>query len=96
MTLLATDALGATSSQTVAGGVTNFIGFVSTTSMTFLVLSAVQPAGGVLWPAADNLTLAPESVTTPIPEPETYALLLSGLGALGLVRASASPSKVTA
>jgi len=83
LTLLATDALGATSTQTIAGSLTSFLGFVSTTSMTSLVLSAVQPAGGFLWPAADNLTLATGAVT-PIPEPETYALVVAGLGALGV------------
>jgi hypothetical protein len=85
LTLLATDVLGATSTQTIAGGVTSFLGFVSTTSMTSLVLSAVQPAGGFLWPAADNMTLATAAVTAPVPEPETYALLLSGLGLLGVL-----------
>jgi hypothetical protein len=84
LTLLATDGVGATSTQTIAGGVTSFLGFVSTTSMTSLVLSAVQPAGGFLWPAADNLTLAISPVAVPVPEPETYALFLSGLGLLGI------------
>lgn len=84
LTLLATDALGATSTQTLAGSLTSFLGFVSTTSMTSLVLSAVQPAGGFLWPTADNLTLATGAVTTPVPEPETYALFMAGLAALGV------------
>jgi hypothetical protein len=53
--------------------------------MTSLVLSAVQPAAGPLWPTADNLTLATGLVAAPVPEPETYALLLSGLGVLGFV-----------
>ena len=85
LTLVATDALGATATQTVIGGLSNFFGFVSTTSMTSLVVSAVQPAGGLLWPTVDNLTLAGNGVTTPIPEPETYALILSGLGFLSFV-----------
>jgi hypothetical protein len=85
LTLLATDLLGATSTQTIAGGVTTFLGFVSTTSMASLVLSAVQPAGGFLWPAADNVTLAVATVAAPVPEPETYALFLAGLGLLGVL-----------
>jgi hypothetical protein len=50
--------------------------------MASMVLSSVSPPGGFLWPAADDLTLA-GAVSTPIPEPETYALLLSGLAILG-------------
>jgi hypothetical protein len=37
-------------------------------------------------PGFSNLTLfARDMVTTPVPEPETYGMLLAGLGVLGLV-----------
>ncbi|MBC7940578.1 MAG: PEP-CTERM sorting domain-containing protein [Chitinophagaceae bacterium] len=80
VTLVATDSLGATSTQTITGAtVTSFLGFVSNGTMTSLVLSSVQPSPTTfLWPTADNLTLA-------VPEPGTYALMLAGLGAVGFL-----------
>lgn len=80
--LTATDASG-TVSQTITGATTSsFIGFVSNGALLSAALAAVQPAGAVLWPTADNLTLA---TVAAVPEPQTYALLLSGLGVLGLI-----------
>ncbi|MCV2362742.1 PEP-CTERM sorting domain-containing protein [Paucibacter sp. DJ1R-11] len=80
--LTATDASG-TVSQTITGATTSsFIGFVSNGALLSATLAAVQPAGAVLWPTADNLTLA---TVAAVPEPQTYALLLSGLGVLGLI-----------
>jgi hypothetical protein len=82
VTLVATDSLGATSSQTiVAATVSSFLGFVSTGSITSLVLSAVQPVSP-LWPTADNLTLARVSA---VPEVQTYAMMLAGLGLMGFM-----------
>jgi hypothetical protein len=79
--LVATDSLGATSTQTITGATTSsFLGFVSTGLVTSLVLSAVQPATP-LWPTADNLTLGIAAV----PEPQTYAMLLAGLGFVGFM-----------
>ncbi len=59
-----------------------------------LVASAVTPGtwkiewlnnGGNV-PDFSNLTLfARDVVTTPVPEPETYALMLAGLGAMGFI-----------
>ena len=80
VTLVATDSLGATSTQTIVGPtVTSFLGFVSNAAMTSVVLSAVQGAAP-LWPTADNVTLA-----TAVPEPGSYALLLAGLGVVGFM-----------
>ncbi|MGZ8260864.1 MAG: FxDxF family PEP-CTERM protein, partial [Caldimonas sp.] len=44
-------------------------------------------------PDFSNLTLfARDVVTTPIPEPETYALLLGGLGLMGFVARRRKPA----
>jgi PEP-CTERM motif len=81
VTLVATDSLGATTTQTIVGATTtSFLGFVSTGSMSSLVVSAVQPTPDLLWPTIDNLTLA-----AAVPEVETYAMMLAGLGMLGFV-----------
>lgn len=80
--LTAVDSTG-TTSYTIAGAtVDSFIGFVSSGTLTSLSVSAVQ-AASPLWPTIDNLTLAQRAVTA-VPEPETYALMLTGLGVLGL------------
>lgn len=80
--LTATDANG-TVSQTITGATTSsFIGFVSNGPLLSATLASVQPAAGALWPTADNLILA---TVAAVPEPQTYALLLSGLGVLGLI-----------
>ena len=59
-----------------------------------MVASAVTPGtwsinwlnNGSQVPSYSNLTLfARDVVTTPVPEPETYALVLAGLGAIGFV-----------
>ena len=96
--LTATDSLGAISNQTIAGGATSFLGFVSTGTLASLVVRAVQPAGGFLWPAVDNLTLAlaPPSGPAPIPEPTSAALLLVGLGGLAAVVSRRTRSHVVA
>jgi len=78
--LVATNSLGETLSQSILGATTSsFLGFVSTAALASLTLSAVQPAGGSLWPTVDNLTIAA------IPEPETYALMLAGLAAISAI-----------
>ncbi|MCV2421253.1 PEP-CTERM sorting domain-containing protein [Paucibacter sp. DJ2R-2] len=80
--LTATDASG-TVTQTITGATTSsFVGFVSDGALLSATLQSAPAAGTVLWPTADNLTLA---AVAAVPEPETYALLLSGLGVLGLV-----------
>lgn len=72
LTLVATDALGASSTQTVTAGPSSFVGFVSTTRMTSLVVSSADQ----LWPTIDSVTLA-------VPEPGSAALWLAGLVAIG-------------
>jgi hypothetical protein len=79
--LTARDSFGATSSQTISGATaTSFLGFISTGTMTSLVVNAVSPNAD-LWPTVDNLTLA--GTVAAVPEPETWALLLAGSGLLG-------------
>jgi len=82
VTLTATDSLGATSTQTIVGATTSsFLGFVSTGTLTSLVLSAVQPTTP-LWPTTDNLTLG---LAAAVPEAQTYAMMLAGLGLVGFM-----------
>lgn len=76
LTVVATDASGATASRTFVGGLSSFTGFISNVAMTSVVITAAQPGGGFMWPTVDNLTLA-------VPEPGSYALLLCGLAVVG-------------
>lgn len=81
VSLTIVDALGATSTQVVAAnGLLNgsFIGFVSDSAIASVVLTAVQPALGDIWPSVDNLVLA-----APVPEPGSVALLVAGLLVVG-------------
>jgi hypothetical protein len=58
ITLTVTDASGPVT-QTITGATTSsFLGFVSNGLITSLVVTAVQPTSGFLWPTVDNLTLA--------------------------------------
>lgn len=81
VTLTATDADGTVTQTIVNATTSSFVGFVSSTgTLASATLASVQPTTGFLWPTADNLTLA-----APIPEPETYALMLAGLGLMGFM-----------
>jgi hypothetical protein len=80
VTLVATDSLGATSTQTItAAAVTSFMGFTSTGNITSLVVSTP----GTVFPTADNLVLAQAAA---VPEAGTWALMLAGLATLGAVK----------
>ncbi len=77
----ATDADGAVTRTITGATVDSFLGFVSNRgALISASLVSVQPvAGGFIWPTAENLVLAA------VPEPETYALLLAGLGIVGFM-----------
>jgi hypothetical protein len=80
MTLTATDSSGAVTEVIINATTSSFLGFVSSTgALTSVTFSSVQPLTGFLWPTADNLVLAA------VPEPETYALMLAGLGLVGFM-----------
>jgi PEP-CTERM motif len=81
VTLTATDASGSVT-QTITGATTSsFLGFVSTGAFTSVSISAIS-AATPLWPTVNNLTLGAAAV---VPEPETYALMMAGLGLVSLV-----------
>ena len=85
-----TDADG-TFSQIVSSlseSIDSFYGFVSTTGITSMTVASRNLAGqesDFTWPTVDNLVMGQQGATAPIPEPSTYALMLAGLGALGVI-----------
>ena len=83
LTITATDASGTTTNFLLNPSTTSFLGFVSTGALTSLTV-AVGTAGvgeAGVWPTINNLTLG--TAVAAVPEPETYALMLGGLGLLG-------------
>ena len=82
LTVSATDASGTVTQTLFSGSTSAFLGFVSTTGITQLVVAAtVQPPGG-LWPAVDNLVFASPAVAA-VPEPGSWLMLVGGLVAVG-------------
>lgn len=82
LTLVATDASGSVTQTLTSATTTGFLGFVSTGPLSSLTITSVQPVSGFLWPTVNNLTLA---LAAPVPEPQTYAMLLAGLGFVGFM-----------
>ncbi len=74
----ATDAGGSITQGINGTPTSSFLGFISTTGIVQISVSAVQPSPGSLWPAVNDLTLAT------IPTPGAVALL--GLGGLVAAR----------
>jgi hypothetical protein len=79
ITVTATDADGTITRTKRFARTDNFFGFVSDSSLTSVTVSA-SSRGGSVFPTVNNLTLA-----AAVPEPETYALLLSGLAIVGFI-----------
>ena len=82
LTLTATDASGTVTQTITNATTTGFLGFVSSGTLTSITITSVQPVSGFLWPTVNNLTLG---VAAPIPEAQTYAMMLAGLGFMGFL-----------
>jgi hypothetical protein len=82
ITLSLTDSLGVTSYTVIGATTASFVGFVSDGTITSLKVSAVQPAGGPLWPTVDDLRLA-QGLTAAVPEPSTWAMMILGFAGVG-------------
>ena len=61
------------------GGTVNFVGIVDAAGFTSVTFTGTQPGDGVFY---DRTQYA---MTAAVPEPETYALMLMGLGVMGYV-----------
>jgi PEP-CTERM motif len=80
-----TDASGTVPDKLDDSTLTSFLGFVSTDPFISLKLWVGDEGVGVdgVWASVNDLTLGAAAVAPPIPEPETYALMLGGLALLG-------------
>jgi hypothetical protein len=75
--LVLTASDGSVLSYNLNGATTSsFLGFVSSTPLTSVTLGTDGGLG--VWPTANNVVLA-------VPEPSTYAMLLAGLGFVGVM-----------
>jgi hypothetical protein len=85
ISLSATDNSGTVTQALVNPSVTSFVGFVSTGAFNNVKLWVGVAGTGVVdvWASANNLTLGAAALAPPVPEPETYALMLGGLALLG-------------
>ena len=74
-----------------SGGLVDFFGLsvapggVLSFSITTFCLGEICSLGGSIWRGTPTIDGTGGGVTTPIPEPETYAMLLAGLALLGFV-----------
>jgi PEP-CTERM motif len=80
-----TDQDGTISRPLVDPTATTFMGFVTTGVFSDVRLWVGAQGFGVngVWPTVNDLTLGTVAVAPPVPEPETYALMLGGLALLG-------------
>jgi hypothetical protein len=61
----------------------SFVGFISSDAITTLRFKS-NDANGV-WPTVNDLHLSAAAVLPAVPEPSGYAMLLGGIGLLGLI-----------
>ena len=97
ITLVATDSSGSVT-QTIVGATTSsFLGFVSTTAVTSLTVTSVQPVGAFLWPTVDNLVFAKRAgvVQGAVPESSTWLMMLAGFGLVGGAMRRRSTARIT-
>ncbi len=84
ITLTATDTTGSVVEVILNPTTTSFRGFTTTGSFVSLVVTAFNPAGSnPLWPSVDDLQLG-TAVTDAIPEPASWAMMISGFGLAGM------------
>jgi hypothetical protein len=61
--------------------ISTFLGFISTDALSTVTLHTdAIPGGTAYWSTANNVTIG-----MPVPEPETYGMLLLGLGLVGFM-----------
>jgi PEP-CTERM motif len=82
--LSATDSSGTFTQSLINPTLSSFVGFVSTGAFSNVKLWVGVAGTGVanVWASVNDLTLGAAVVAPPVPEPETYALMLGGLGLL--------------
>lgn len=82
LSIQVTDASGSITQQLLNPNTGSFLGFVSTGGLSSLKLWVGNQGSGQagVWPTINDLTLG--SVAA-VPEPQTYALMLGGLGLVG-------------
>jgi len=85
LTVIATDASGSTTRMLVNASTGSFLGFVSTGALSSVTVAAAVDDSGASngFPTINDLTLG--TAVAAVPEPETYALMLGGLGLLGWI-----------
>lgn len=59
---------------------TSFVGFIADDPLASVTLSPYAVPGSVYWVTANDVTMG---LVNPVPEPESYAMLLGGLGVVG-------------
>jgi hypothetical protein len=81
VTVTATDVNGTVTQTKFEPTTSNYFGFVSDTTLLSLTVSSSAFSPNMrAWPTIDDLTLAGA-----VPEPQTYAMFLAGLGVLGFL-----------